>query len=202
MKTQCWIILLGSLTTASASTNNFSPLTLHTNLDVPPFSLASSTADTVPTPTGAADGLRESLKPPGWHFIEPHFQPAGTGTVPSGRASSASTLSADTDRSPLHSAVPQPDSTPAPMALSHENFGYTHDELYDRMDVYRRLDRGGYLNKPELPSENLVVRALDNTFRPEFIRVGKAEMSFSLLTAIKRKNPLCLLNPLVFQLSW
>ncbi|MEW6160830.1 MAG: hypothetical protein AB1813_25660 [Verrucomicrobiota bacterium] len=37
---------------------------------------------------------------------------------------------------------------------------------------------------------------------PEIIRFKGISMTGSLVTAIKRKNPLCLLNPLVFAVSW
>lgn len=43
---------------------------------------------------------------------------------------------------------------------------------------------------------------VESFFTPEVIRVGKASVSCTLVTAIKRKNPLCLLNPFVFQVSW
>jgi len=39
-----------------------------------------------------------------------------------------------------------------------------------------------------------VSRCLESIFRPEEFHVGKTTVSSSILTAIKRKNPLCLLN--------
>jgi len=40
-------------------------------------------------------------------------------------------------------------------------------------------------------------------FEPEVFYVGRrTTMSCSILTAIKRKNPLCLLNPIIFNVSW
>jgi hypothetical protein len=53
-----------------------------------------------------------------------------------------------------------------------------------------------YLTRPEPLS------FVDGVFRPEVLHLGKTSISCSLLTALKRKNPLCLLNPVVFQLSW
>ena len=47
-----------------------------------------------------------------------------------------------------------------------------------------------------------VNRFFDQVFRPEEFHVGKHSVSSSITTAIKRKNPLCLLNPIVFQVSW
>jgi hypothetical protein len=53
-----------------------------------------------------------------------------------------------------------------------------------------------YLARPEPLS------FVDGIFRPEAVHLGKTSVSCSLLTALKRKNPLCLLSPIVFQLSW
>ncbi|MCI0747852.1 MAG: hypothetical protein L0Y58_20790 [Verrucomicrobia subdivision 3 bacterium] len=71
--------------------------------------------------------------------------------------------------------------------------------------VYRRLeqlDRDGKLWTRERKSDNRFVRALDAIFRPEVVRVGNTAFSCSIYTAIKRKNPLCLINPLVVSVSW
>jgi hypothetical protein len=76
------------------------------------------------------------------------------------------------------------------------------DDLFRKLDVYRRLDEGGYLTRPETRSDNLIERSLDNTFRPELLHVGKTTVSCTLITAIKRKNPFCLLNPIFLQWSW
>lgn len=68
--------------------------------------------------------------------------------------------------------------------------------------IYRRLEEGGYLRRAEEPSENLLVRATDAIFLPEVVRIGKVSVSCSVITAIKRKNPLCLINPIFFNASW
>jgi hypothetical protein len=67
-----------------------------------------------------------------------------------------------------------------------------------------RIMRPGefYLIAPEPQSENRLVRAAEALWRPEVVRLGKTSISCSVITAIKRKNPLCLLNPLFFQASW
>ncbi len=60
-----------------------------------------------------------------------------------------------------------------------------------------------YLVRAEEPVfEHGVNRFFDQVFRPEEFHVGKHTVSSSITTAIKRKNPLCLLNPIVFQASW
>jgi len=87
---------------------------------------------------------------------------------------------------------------PAEFALSST----LDDDIFRKLDIYRRLDEGGYLTRSGSRSDSLIERSLDYTFRPELLHVGKTTMSCSLITAIKRKNPFCLLNPYFFQLSW
>jgi len=68
--------------------------------------------------------------------------------------------------------------------------------------LYRKLDRGGYLAPREQKSDNKFVRAMDAIFVPEVIQIGDTAIAFSPYTAIKRKNPLCLLNPVPIVVSW
>jgi hypothetical protein len=70
------------------------------------------------------------------------------------------------------------------------------------LQIYRRLDEAGYLTRPE--PETPLSHFLDSTFSPEVIHLGKgkAVAGCTLYTAIKRKNPLCLLNPMVLFFSW
>ena len=59
------------------------------------------------------------------------------------------------------------------------------------------------LIRPTKVSADPVTRALDSIFRPEEFHVGRTyTVSCSLLTAIKRKNPLRLVNPLFLSVSW
>ena len=53
---------------------------------------------------------------------------------------------------------------------------------------------GLYLTRPEAPSDGGPVRYFDKLFTPEVIKIGKASVSCPLVTAIKRKDPLCLLS--------
>lgn len=69
-------------------------------------------------------------------------------------------------------------------------------------EVYAKLDRGGYLTRPESGSDIPVVRWLGSTFEPAVFHIGKASVCCSLVTAIKNCNPLCLLNPIVLGVSW
>ena len=68
-------------------------------------------------------------------------------------------------------------------------------------DVYRRLEERDDLFAPR-PSENRFVRMTDTIFTPAPIRLGTTYISFTPVTAWKKRNPLCLLNPLVFNISW
>ncbi len=73
----------------------------------------------------------------------------------------------------------------------------------ERVQVfYRRLEEGGYLTRRELISKNVFDRCMDAVFEPEVIHLRKIDVSCSLVTAIKRKNPLCLINPIILNVSW
>ena len=69
---------------------------------------------------------------------------------------------------------------------------------------YRRVEIE--LVRPEKDlSDRPVDRVLDSIFQPEVVHFGKGHrmtVSCSVWTAIQRKNPLCLLNPFFFQLSF
>ncbi len=75
--------------------------------------------------------------------------------------------------------------------------GATQAEIYGPL----RSDRF-YLVEPELRSENRFVRAAQTIWEPRPVRLGKVRIASPVITAIKKKNPLCLLNPLVFQVSF
>jgi hypothetical protein len=68
--------------------------------------------------------------------------------------------------------------------------------------TYRMLEERGYLRRPEPKSDNRFVRFVNGIFEPTPIRLGKTVVTCSIITAIKRKNPLCLINPLVLTVSW
>src|SRR5690349_2244663 len=60
-------------------------------------------------------------------------------------------------------------------------------------EAFDRLVRGGYLNAPKPPTDNRLERLLNSTFEPEVLHFHKVSVSCSAITAIKRKNPLCLI---------
>ena len=80
----------------------------------------------------------------------------------------------------------------------------TLNTFNDDTEFHSRVIQSGqfYLTEPEPKSENRLVRAAEAIWTPEVVKVGKTSISCSVITAIKKKNPLCLLNPLFFQASW
>jgi hypothetical protein len=69
-------------------------------------------------------------------------------------------------------------------------------------EVYAKLERGGYLTRQDSGSDIPLVRWLGSTFEPAVFHIGKTSVCCSLVTAIKNRNPLCLLNPMVLGVSW
>jgi hypothetical protein len=72
------------------------------------------------------------------------------------------------------------------------------ESIIQSLDRYRWINEAECLTRTELHEPT----PLDKIFAPEVIRLRKVHLSGSLITAIKRKNPLCLLNPIVFWMSW
>ena len=70
------------------------------------------------------------------------------------------------------------------------------------LQVYERLERAGYLTRPELPTEDRLDRLVNTIFVPQPIQFRKVSVSCSIITAIKRKNPLCLINPIFLDVRW
>ena len=88
---------------------------------------------------------------------------------------------------------------PGPVAVSSNYRAGTgsFDPFLDRLVRTR-----GLIRIPNTHSDNVVVQALNNTFSPEVIHYHKVDMSCTIFTAFKRKNPFCLLNPIFFNVSW
>jgi len=105
-------------------------------------------------------------------------------------------------------APPVAQSNNAPVLVTSFGTGYLEGEMNSDIDqvrmeqLYRKLERGGYLAPREQKSDNGFVRAMDAVFTPEVIEIGGAAIAFSPYTAIKRKNPFCLLNPVPIVISW
>jgi len=70
------------------------------------------------------------------------------------------------------------------------------------LQIYERLEKGGSLTKPELPSEDRLDLLVNSIFVPEPVRFTKVSVACSIVTAIKRRNPLALLNPIFLDIRW
>jgi hypothetical protein len=69
------------------------------------------------------------------------------------------------------------------------------------LDLLHKLELdGSFIPQPEPPTG--LAKFADSVFRPEVISLGKTKFTCSLITAIKRKNPLCLINPCFLNFSW
>jgi hypothetical protein len=80
----------------------------------------------------------------------------------------------------------------------------------DLFSLSTEADTGFYL-RPEdytvirlpLEASDPLTRGFEAVFKPEEFKLGRtAKLSCSVLTAIKRKNPLCLINPIFLNVSW
>jgi hypothetical protein len=71
----------------------------------------------------------------------------------------------------------------------------------DRIALFDRLNRDGLVYRGP-KHDSPLDHAMEAISRPEIIRIGHTELSCSLITAIAHKNPLCLLNPFFFNLSF
>lgn len=101
-------------------------------------------------------------------------------------------------RQPL--AEPEMADDPAPGYA----YSYRRSDLFPgRIDpeLYKRLDAAGFLTPHPPPPDNAFTRAM-RIFEPEIVHIGQFDIAFSLITAIKRKNPLCLLNPVPLNIVW
>jgi len=82
----------------------------------------------------------------------------------------------------------------------------TDSYMQTRMDAVcarlEQMERDGFMFYPAQTSDSPVVNAMNAVFEPEVFHIGKISASASVVTAIKRKNPLCLLSPAVLTFSW
>ena len=72
----------------------------------------------------------------------------------------------------------------------------------DQIALFERIEREGLLKPPEPVYDSEIDRAVAAAFRPEIIHVGHAQFSCSIITAIARKNPFCLLDPSFLGISF
>ena len=117
------------------------------------------------------------------------------------------------DRADLTSApISQTTSLPAAMSGVSTVSGpgefqiQTDSYIQTRMDAacarLDQMDQNGFVFYPAETSDNRIVNAMNAVFEPEVFHIGKISASASIVTAIKRRNPLCLLSPAVLVFSW
>ena len=73
---------------------------------------------------------------------------------------------------------------------------------FSDMSPYPVRDLGSFLIKRDPEALGLLRHPVDAIFEPESLRLGKVKFSCSIVTAIKRRDPLCLLNPAFLGFSW
>jgi hypothetical protein len=118
-------------------------------------------------------------------------------------------LPATTNRMKLELSAPQPkhekslldDFATIVTSFDHEATTLDNEQAI-MLRYHERLNRSGYLAPQPRSPYNLFTRTVDAIFQPEPMRMGKTTVTFTPITAIKRKNPLALLNPFVLNISW
>ena len=92
--------------------------------------------------------------------------------------------------------------TPSNLNVSHPStLALSSDSAFEEQQI-QRLWAEQYRNRTAWNAKSSIVRYFSTTFDPVPVRLRKATFSCSLWTAIKRKNPLSLLNPVFLNLSW
>jgi hypothetical protein len=90
------------------------------------------------------------------------------------------------------------------LKFSQSQSQLTRNGIERNRDLGTRLEesREFCLTQSQQPSDSAFVRAVDSLLQPEVITLGKTHVRCSIIKAIKRKNPLCLIDATVFKLSW
>lgn len=83
-----------------------------------------------------------------------------------------------------------------------DSFHSSREESAYRTGLLERLDRAGLLNPPGPKYDSEVDRLMAAAFRPKIIHLGHAQFTCSIITAIARKNPFCLLDPSFIRISF
>jgi len=89
---------------------------------------------------------------------------------------------------------------------SHETFAFSsHPGLYgdpSEAVLMRRLEEQGFFERTAPTYNNDLQRKIAEAFRPQTIKVGHVRIRSTIVDAIARKNPLCLLNPNILDVSF
>jgi len=101
----------------------------------------------------------------------------------------------------VHLALPKVIAMPS-LAVEPVNSSFVLGTDQFDSDFYERELRRGLIAPPVEPRDRLS-RGFEAVFKPEEVRIGRrATFSCTIWTAIKRKDPLCLLNPILLHVSW
>ncbi len=77
------------------------------------------------------------------------------------------------------------------------------EETAGALTSYNTRSDRFYLEPPlEPPPESPLGRTFASIGEPEIVHLGSKPVACSLVTAAKRKNPLCLLNATFFKMTW
>ena len=77
-----------------------------------------------------------------------------------------------------------------------------------RLSAFETMNGGAVLSQAPRPAELggaagwVQQKVWEPVFAPEVVKLGKVKVTGGIVAAIKRKNPFCLLHPLVFAASW
>lgn len=79
----------------------------------------------------------------------------------------------------------------------------TTEDMAPELQSYNvRSDRFFLVPTVEPPPETPLGRALYSIAEPEVVHLGNKPLECSAVTAVKRKNPLCLLNATFLKMTW
>jgi hypothetical protein len=72
-----------------------------------------------------------------------------------------------------------------------------------RAALLRSVEREMLLRRIPPPTFNSEIgRRIEDTFTPSPMKIGHVHIESSIITAIKKKNPFCLLNPDILHFAW
>jgi hypothetical protein len=68
--------------------------------------------------------------------------------------------------------------------------------------VFRKIEREGLVKPPGSADRNDLERKIDAAFAPKILHAGSVRIYSPIVTAIARKNPLCLIDPMFLGISF
>ena len=93
-------------------------------------------------------------------------------------------------------------SPPVEVTLTRETSVELLTQRYEAMTGTPLLSRIPPLPEPDGAYGFLQRKVLEPIVDMESVKVGKVHLTGGVVNAVKKKNPLCLLNPFVFAVDW